>query len=180
MTARLERWREEMGRLGRAGAVGIALLLAGAVVELAAVAPLEAERRALAAEARAFAADEDLKAGRASRVIAAEQLAAFYASFPPAHTSPEWLGKMHAAARAKHLALRTGEYKLERRPDEKLVRYGIILPVTGRYREIREFVAELLVAVPAAALEEIALKRDSVDTPKVEARIRLTLYLAGP
>jgi len=33
--------------------------------------------------------------------------------------------------------------------------------------------------VPAAVLEEVSLKRENVETQRVEARVRLTLYLGS-
>ena len=128
------------------------------------------------APARA-AADERVPAGAKGTV--AEQLAAFYAFFPPAQSSPDWLGKIHAAAKAKGLVLQSGEYKLERSTDSRLARYQIVLPVTGSYAQLRGFVGQVLADVPAAALEEITLRRESVASPRLEARIRLTLFLGS-
>jgi len=53
------------------------------------------------------------------------------------------------------------------------------LPVQGSYAQIRGFVSAVLEQVPAAVLEEVSLKRDSVESARVEARIRLTLYLGS-
>jgi hypothetical protein len=49
--------------------------------------------------------------------------------------------------------------------------------VVGSYGQIRGFVGQVLADVPAAALEEITLRRESAASPTLEARIRLTLYL---
>ncbi len=177
MSAGVARLRAAVERLGRAGVVGIALLAFAAAFYFSAVAPLATELAGLRAEADAL--DRRLQAGGVAPRggTPAEQLAAFYAFFPPPHSSPEWLGKINAAARAKGLVLRSGEYKLERAADRKLTRYQITLPVAGSYAQIRGFVAQVLADVPAAALEEITLRRESVSSPTVEARIRLTLYL---
>jgi Tfp pilus assembly protein PilO len=94
-------------------------------------------------------------------------------------SSPDWLGKIHAAARSKGLALRSGEYRLERAADQRFARYQITLPVVGSYAQIRGFVGQVLADVPAAALEDITLRRESASSPSLEARIRLTLYLGG-
>ena len=75
--------------------------------------------------------------------------------------------------------LQSGEYKLDRNPDSRLARYQITLPVTGSYAQLRGFVGQVLADVPAAALEEITLRRESVSSPRLEARIRLTLYLGS-
>jgi hypothetical protein len=177
MNAAIVRLRAAVERLGRAGVVGIALGAFAAAFHFSAVAPLAAER----ADLRAAAGDLDRRlqsgGGAAGKETPAEQLAAFYAFFPSPQSSPDWLGKINAAARAKGLVLRSGEYKLERGADHKLARYQITLPVVGSYAQIRGFVGQVLAEVPAAALEEITLRRESVSSPTVEARIRLTLYL---
>jgi Tfp pilus assembly protein PilO len=172
--------REEVERLGWPGVAGAGLAAAAAALWFSAVAPLGEEAARLRAEAERL--HERYRAGRTlarEKPGAAEQLAAFYAYFPPPQSSPEWLGRIHAAAEAKGLQLVAGEYKLERRADSKLARYQITLPVQGSYAQVRGFVGEVLAAVPAAVLEEVTLKRESVDSPKVEARIRLTLYLGS-
>ena len=59
----------------------------------------------------------------------------------------------------------------------KLTRYQLTLPVKGSYRQIRGFIAQVLTDVPASALEEIGFRRDTVGTDRIDARLRLTLYL---
>jgi Tfp pilus assembly protein PilO len=177
---RIAELREEVERLGWPAVVGAGLAALAAALYFSAVVPLADEGARLRGEA------EDLQRRyRTGDALArdkpgsAEQLATFYAFFPAPRSSPEWLGKIHAAAQAKGLQLNVGEYKLERRPDSKIARYQITLPVQGTYAQVRSFVGEVLKAVPAAALDDITLRRESVDSPKVEARIRLTLYLGN-
>jgi len=171
-----ERLREAAERLGPAGVAGCGLLAFAAAFHFSAVGPLEAARVELAAEAARL--DQRPRAGGpAERGTPAEQLATFYAFLPPPESSPDWLGKIHAAARAKGLVLRSGEYRLERAAEQKFARYRITLPVAGSYAQIRGFVGQVLADVPAVALEEITLRRESASSPLLEARIRLTLYL---
>jgi hypothetical protein len=176
MTALLERLRDEVERLGRSGAVGIALLAFALAFHFSAVVPRESERADLLDEASRLE-QRPRAAGPAEKGTPAEQLATFYAFLPPAQSSPDWLGKIHAAALAKGLVLRSGEYRLDRVADQKFARYQITLPVVGSYAQIRGFVGQVLADVPAAALEEITLRRESAASPTLEARIRLTLYL---
>jgi Tfp pilus assembly protein PilO len=176
-----EHLRSALERLGRAGVIGLALAIFALAFYFSAVTPAERELADLRAEAERLQQrlqTGDLAAGGA-KGTPAEQLATFYAFFPRAQSSPDWLGKIHAAARAKGLVLRSGEYKLERSVDPRLARYQITLPVVGSYAQIRGFVGQVLADVPAAALEEITLRRESVATPTLEARIRLTLYLGS-
>lgn len=177
VNAAIARLRAAVEELGRAGVVGIALLGFAAAFYASALAPLATELGDLRAEADDLQRRLQPGGGRGATGTPAEQLAAFYAFFPAPQSSPDWLGRINAAAKAKGLVLRSGEYKLERSADRKLARYQITLPVAGSYAQIRGFVAQVLADVPAAALEEITLRRESVSSPTLEARIRLTLYL---
>lgn len=53
------------------------------------------------------------------------------------------------------------------------------LPVKGSYRDIREYVGELLETNSSLALESIALNRDGPMGAKLQADLRFTLYLRG-
>ena len=180
MSAIIRRLRESVEGLGPAGVVGVALLVFAATLYGTAVVPRAQERAALQAEAERLRERLQMSGSpTGAKGTLSEQLAAFYAFFPPAQSSPDWLGKIHAAAKAKGLVLQSGEYKLERSADSRLARYQIVLPVTGSYAQLRGFVGQVLADVPAAALEEITLRRESVASPRLEARIRLTLYLGS-
>ena len=177
----INRLRAHIERLGWAGVAGLALAAFAVAFYFASLAPLERELAERRAEAAAL--QQRLRMGESitgeRKAGPSEQLATFYAFFPAATSSPDWLGKIHAAAKSKGLVLQSGEYKLERRADQKLARYQITLPVTGSYGQIRNFLGDVLAEVPAAALEDIALKRESAGSATLEARIRLTLYLGG-
>jgi len=105
------------------------------------------------------------------------QLSNFYAFFPLTENVPELLGRVHRAAMQNQLLLKKGEYKLNRETDFRLARYEVTLPVTGDYVRVRGFVNDVLQAVPSAALDELTLKREAVDQPDLEARVRFSLFL---
>lgn len=180
MNPTVARLRAKVEALGAAGVVGVALLVFAVTLYATAVAPLGRERARLSAEAEQMQQRLHLSGSPGgSKGSLAEQLARFYAFFPPPQSSPDWLRKINAAAKAKGLVLQSGEYKLDRSPDSRLARYQITLPVTGSYAQLRGFVGQVLADVPAAALEEITLRRESVSSPRLDARIRLTLYLGS-
>jgi hypothetical protein len=175
---KLGRLREELERLGWPGVVGLGLLAFTATIAITAILPLRAEVARLREEVEAL--QRRLGGGeRAARPQVQDQLATFYAFFPRAESSPDWLGKIHAIAQKKGVQLASGEYRLERAPSPRLARYQMTLPVQGTYAQIRSFVGDVLEQVPAAVLEEVSLKRESVETQRIEARVRLTLYLGG-
>ena len=180
MKALLDPLRERVDALGRAGVVGIALLAFCAVAWFSGLGPARDERDQLRAESDKLER-RNRSAQSAARVpTAPEQLATFYAFFPSAASTPEWLGRIHAAAKANGLTLTTGEYKLAKAGSPRLVRYQITLPVQGTYPQIRGFIGAVLQDVPAAVVEELALKRDNAESARLEARVRITVYLAAP
>jgi hypothetical protein len=107
------------------------------------------------------------------------QLSNFYAFFPLTEDLPELLGRIHRAAMQNQLLLKKGEYKFSRETDFRLARYEVTLPVNGDYARVRGFVNDVLQAVPSAALDELTLKRESVDQPELEARVRFSLFLGA-
>jgi len=126
---------------------------------------------------------QDEAADRARRpriaVTAAEgpvaQFRTYEARLPHAEAAVEMASRIYQAGMNNGIALPTGEYRLER-ADDRLLRYRINLPVSGSYPQIRAFVLEVLRTVPAAALDDIQLRRDASGN-NLEARLRFTLYL---
>jgi hypothetical protein len=53
----------------------------------------------------------------------------------------------------------------------------LTLPVRGTYPQVRVFIDAALAHFPYLALDEISLRRESVQHPMVDARLQLTLYL---
>jgi Tfp pilus assembly protein PilO len=107
------------------------------------------------------------------------QLSNFYAFFPVTENVPELLSRINRSASENRLKLEKGEYKLARESDFRLARYQITLPVHGDYGALRSFVNNVLEAVPSAALEELTLKRENVDMPELEGRVRFVLFLGA-
>jgi hypothetical protein len=120
------------------------------------------------------------KHGAASAAVSGRgQLSNFYAFFPLTENVPELLGRINRAAVQNQLLLEKGEYKLSREADFRLARYEVTLPVSGDYARVRGFVNDVLEAVPSAALDELTLKRASIDRPDLEARVRFSLFLGA-
>jgi Tfp pilus assembly protein PilO len=171
--------RHELSRLGPAGLLGFALLAGAGGGWFALTQPAVEEARRLAAEEQALR--QRLRAAasgdEARALTPAEKLERFYAYFPPVAVAPDLLATLYAAAEGRGLALRSGEYKLLREPGFRLARYQILLPVTGSYASVRDFVGDALKALPTAVLDDVSLKRESVGAAALDAQVRLTLYL---
>lgn len=123
--------------------------------------------------------------------ISAQDVQRFYTQFPNGESLPKWLGIIDENAIKQHLILNRGDYKLTQikpKKSEKLTeitnknalsRYEIVLPVTGQYSQIRQFIAQVLHDLPALALSDLHIKRESAQSPTVEARLIFVLLLKG-
>jgi hypothetical protein len=171
--------RGVIDRIGLAGCAGVICLAAGVSLQTTLGRRLASQRDELQLQATALR--ETLRAAGprdASRDDSATaQLARFYAGFPTAQTTAEWLARIQDAALRNGIDLQAGEYRMETRSGERLRRYLIVLPVRGSYAQIRGFVDAALGAVPSASLDEIDMRRDSALSSTLQARLRMTLYL---
>lgn len=91
----------------------------------------------------------------------------------------EILEKFFAEAAKSGITLQQGEYALTTDTEGNFSRFQISLPMKGSYPRIRAYAETLLEAIPALSLDEIGFRRDSVQIPSVEARLRFTLYMKG-
>ncbi len=106
-----------------------------------------------------------------------EALQAFYAFFPHMDSSPFWIRELVQAAAATQVEISSSEYRMVREKGWKLARYEMILPVRGKYPQVRAFIADALRVVPAMALVDIVIKRDGVESELLEASLKFNLYL---
>ena len=160
----------------------LALVVLGASggAALAWLAPARAELEAERELARRAAASPP-PAPRAAPVETADaNLALFYASLGDHHGAERQLKTLFGIAAKTGLTLRQGEYKAGYDRNGKLHTYQINLPVQGGYGQVWQFALLALRAIPFASLDDISFKRDSIGQAGIEARLRLTLYLADP
>jgi len=168
-----------LARINPLVALVVALVVAGAAVQVALV-PLRAQL------------DDDYEAARrlARTPLPArpaplapppgsdENLAQFYATLGDARGVDRQLKAVFALAARHGLTLEQGEYRATRDRNARLVAYQVNLPVKGSYGAIWGFAMDVLRAIPHAALDDVAFRRDTVGEAGVDARLRLTLYLA--
>ena len=167
--------RYQFYRHGWPAAAGLALIASAIGLQLFGV----AQSRAHAAQLRAEAAvlRQRLAQVPDQKEAANKRLAAFYASLPAASGALEAIDLIHRSASANGVKLAQGEYRLTREGSAQLLRYQITLPAHSNYPPLRAWLADVMNALPAAALDEISFKRDNVGSAAVEARVRLTLCL---
>ncbi|WP_342118530.1 hypothetical protein [Pseudoduganella sp. OTU4001] len=157
-------------RLGPAVCIALALLLAGA---LALAWSLKA--RQLARLPLPPAPPQLVQA--APPPSANENLAHFYATLGEKRHAEQQVKQLFDIAAKTGLALDQGDYKFSMDKASGVAAYQVTLPVKGAYQNIWQFSLQALGAIPFAALDDIAFRRETITEPVVEARVRFTLYL---
>jgi Tfp pilus assembly protein PilO len=166
-------------RLGWQGLLGLALAIAAGAIYWAAIEPAKARTRELEQEAlsvRAFSR-VNADAAKAANPSYETWLENFYRLLPAKASAPDWLRIIFSAARNQSLGLEQGEYKVSVDKNGRLLAYEIGLPVHGTYMQVRKFVADVLEQIPAIALDEIVIKRETINANRIDASIRFTLFL---
>jgi hypothetical protein len=162
---KLKALQEELGGLGLAA---LALLALAVAFHALAVKPLEERSRALHA-----ALERGAGGGGAGRTAA--QLEELYAYLERSEERTDWLAKLHAIGRATGVKTRSATYR-SAAAGERLERYEIVLPVSGSYPQIRDFLKRALAEIPVLSLDQMSLKRETRSEARVQAELRLTLH----
>ncbi len=168
MKAILWRVRDEMGI---AGIFSVVLLLACAVFFFGMVKPLQEQH----GELRAQLAKQARSAPSGEPSSAAEKLGAFYRFMEKPEQTTDWLAKLYAIGKATGVGLQSATYKTQPAAG-RLERYEIVLPETGSYTQIREFLKRALAEIPVLSLDQLSLKREARTDGAVSAELRLTLH----
>lgn len=129
-------------------------------------------------QARRMAAEPPPRVTQAPPATDEHNLALFYAALGERRYAEQQVRTLFRLAAKSGLVLRQGEYKAGYDRNARLHTYQVTLPVKGNYGAIWQFALQALRAIPFAALDEISFKRDAIGDASVEARLRLTLYLA--
>jgi Tfp pilus assembly protein PilO len=160
-----------LGRTGRPGLVGIALLLAATLFLFSTHLEVVAEVQALRAE---------LAAGRwqarPAAVEAVEDPTATLRALPARTDMPAILSRLFNEANRARLAVDTAKYEITAMKSSGVVRYRIAFPVIGSYPQVRAFIDATLATMPAVGLSDLVLERKSIASSYVEAQIRMTVY----
>jgi len=156
-------------RIGIAGIAAIGLLAAALAFSNFVVRPLEG-RNSLLVETSA-------RHGRkADAGVPGEKVAAVYAYLQKEEGTTDWLAKLHGIGTATGLQLRSASYKTL--PAEgRIVRYEIVLPVSGSYGQIRDFLRRTRAEIPVMSVDQLTLKRDERKGGSIQAEMRLTLHM---
>ncbi|QYF93998.1 hypothetical protein KY495_01805 [Massilia sp. PAMC28688] len=158
------------------GAVLLMLLSGAALVWLLPQGELQAERHRQAMRAAAM---PPVATAVAAPVTANDNLILFYQTLGEKRHAEQQVRTLFALADKAGLALSQGEYKGAYERNAGLYTYQVTLPVKGSYDKVLQFGMLALAAIPFASLDEISFKRETIGDPAVEARLRLTLFMAA-
>lgn len=174
------RWvkaRWQAARLSNPGKIGIGLLVLALIIFFAAVVPQRQAFKSLKDRVKSMHAEQIETGKQVTRLDDSEALRTFYDFFPYSDSSPYWIRELDRIARVRNVKLSGSDYRLVQDKGSKLMRYEILLPVQGGYPQIRAFIADMLQAIPALALTDITIRRESTLADRLDARLTLYLYL---
>ncbi len=176
----LENWliraRWHTTRLSNIGKIGIGLCVLALVFFFTAIVPQKQALKELKNKVKAM---QQVQTGAAGQVKLDnnQALQVFYDFFPRSDSSPYWINELDRIAKSRSVELNSSDYRLTLEKGSKLVRYEIQLPVRGSYPQIRAFIADALQAIPALALVDVMIKRETIQSGRLEARLSMHLYL---
>ncbi len=162
---------------------GHAMRLVAVALCLAALAALLWQASATArttAELRAELREHHATQGQPRASTNADRGAAFERLLGRGEDLETHLGQVFAAAKRHGVGLTVGDYRLATDNAGGFRRYHMVLPVKGSFSAIQAFSQQVLLDLPFAALEEISLKRASIDATQVDAKTRFVLFLRLP
>jgi Tfp pilus assembly protein PilO len=160
-------------RIGFAGVAAIGLLAAALFFSNFMVKPLQEKNLSLTEAAS--------RSGRkADSAQSGEKVAAVYEYLRKEEDTTDWLAKLHGIGIATGVQLRSATYRTQP-TDARIVRYEIVLPVSGSYGQIRDFLKRAAAEIPVMSIDQITLKKDEKNgaAPRaaLHAEMRLTLHL---
>jgi hypothetical protein len=156
--------RAELGPLGNAGA---GLLAAAAAFFVLALQPLEERNNAV--QARVPTRGEAPSTG-------GDKLATVYRYLKKPEETTDWLAKLYAIGAATGVQVSSATYRTQTASAGPLERTEIVLPLSGSYGQMRDFLKRSLAEIPVMSLDQVSLKRESRRDGTLQAEVRLTLH----
>ena len=163
--------------LGPVFCIACALILAGSAA-LAWLLPQRAVQAERHQEALRVVALPAVAAVKLPVATSNQNLDLFYATLGEQRYVEQQVKTLFALAGRSNLSLSQGEYKSSFERNARLHSYQVTLPVKGTYGQVWSFGLAALRSIPYASLDELSFKRENIGDAKVEARMRLTLYLS--
>lgn len=169
-------------RWGWAAFASVGLLLAALAVHyLGVVVPTAEMARLRSAQAADFAKRQSAALAPDPKAMEAQRALNFESSLPDAAQALQSLEFIHRAAARHGVALPSAQYQATQTSRDAagaFKKYAMVMPVQTSYPALRAWLAEILNSQPALSLDDLSLQRSSSDTDVLEARVRLTLFVA--
>jgi hypothetical protein len=160
----------QIARLGPAGQVGLAALVAALVVAVSTLLPAQHALQALSADLA--------RAQHPSAAALADQAAPrLVASLPTRAQIPAVIGQIFIQAKEAGVPLDIGHYAFSPAKAGTVARYDLEFPVKASYPDIRGFINRTLTAVPAAGLGKLHVERKAVGEQVVSADIGFVVFV---
>lgn len=170
-------WRYYASRLGIEGLAGLAIFFVAGIAAIVTLSPLQKEIGDL--KAKVVEIGRPLQDAAASSTMSRpERIQMFHEFFPKGGELGYWIGRIKAAADEEKVVLERADYRLSNTGDPP-VPLRIAMPVKGSYSQVRRFINAALMEVPAMALEEFSLVRQTVKDQQVEAQLQFVIYVRG-
>lgn len=162
--------RFQLARLGWPAWLGGLFIVLALALDSLATTPQERELDAALRAARLVGATSQAERQGQKHLLAGIELA---------QRDMTSLETLFQAAHAAGVDLRQGDYSLEAASDGGSRRLRIQFPVSADYVALRRFLADSLNRIPALALDQIKLQRETPYETELEARVQFILFL-GP
>jgi hypothetical protein len=147
------------------------LLAAVGVFHFAVLKPLEAKNEELKSMAPRHAPRAEKGQG-----TTADKVGAVYEFLQKREEPSDWLATLYGIGAATGVQLKSASYRTQSTAG-RIVRYEIVLPVSGSYPQIRDFLKRSLAEIPVMSVDQLALKRESRNDAAVQAELRITLHM---
>jgi hypothetical protein len=165
------------GELGATGVAAIGLIVLSALFLALVLKPLEARNAQLADQLERHSSRAGKGEGAASG--AAAKLDTFYSYLGRDEAATDWLAKLYGIAKATGIDMQSATYKSQP-AGKRIERYEIVLPVSGTYLQVRDFLKRALAEIPVLSLDQMSLKREARNQGEVQAELHLTLHMVKP
>ena len=170
-------------RLGISGKIGLSLFVVAIVFFISAVLPQDREVELLKQRVETIKSRSPFqvndKPGTGGKIGGDQALKIFYDFFPRIDSSPLWIGELVRVAKMHKVEINSSDFHMNFEEGSRLARYEMVIPVHGSYPQIRAFIADALKSIPAMAITGINIKRKGVKSSRLEAGIKVSLYLDG-
>jgi len=176
-------------RIGLLGWVGAMLALA-TVAYAAIIVPQQDEELSVASAEIARLQQRRMAMEKMPKTADTNSRAKSATDLPTMKTAPEALLNLEDIAREDKLQLKRNDYRYVERvapasgkkaavvpKQDPVVEVRIAMPASGKYNNIRAFIAHALENLPTLALDGMSLKRESIAQGDIQAQLRFTLFV---